>query len=144
MTKESKKIPSWLSPWPRKFVAKTLVVKGWSEIGPLYEKLEKAPVDTAEELAQWLLDWSEVQAAIGEFGTNRYVNMTCHTDDEAAKNAYLEVVREVMPKVTEKENRLDESFWPRPPKARYLSMSTSGLSVWWKFPKNCLRKKIFR
>ena len=117
MTKESNKNPSWLSPWPRKFVTKALTVKGWSEIGPLYEKLEEAPVDTTEELAQWLLDWSEVQAIIGEFATNRYVNMTCHTDDEAAKNAYLEVVREVMPKVTEKENRLDEKFLASPAKS---------------------------
>ena len=117
MTKESNKNPSWLSPWPRKFVTKALTVKGWSEIGPLYEKLEEASVDTTEELAQWLLDWSEVQAIIGEFATNRYVNMTCHTDDEAAKNAYLEVVREVMPKVTEKENRLDEKFLASPAKS---------------------------
>ena len=117
MTEKNNETPPWLAPWSRKFVDKTLLVKGWNEIGPLYDKLEEAPVETTEKLVQWLLDWSEVQAVIGEFATKRYVEMTCHTDDEAAKNAYLEVVREVMPKVTEKENRLDEKFLASPAKS---------------------------
>jgi oligoendopeptidase F len=49
--------------------------------------------------ADLLLDRSDLDAAAQEAHTNLYINMTCHTDDEQARSAYLAFVENVEPKL---------------------------------------------
>ncbi len=68
---------------------------------PLYQALLDRPVANAEDLAQLLLDRSELDAAVGEARADRYINMTRHTDDEAITKAFLQFVEELDPKLKE-------------------------------------------
>ncbi|MDH5639010.1 MAG: M3 family metallopeptidase, partial [Nitrospinota bacterium] len=108
----------WLELFPRSFVAADLEMKSWADIEPYFAKLVERDIHTTAELEKWLADWSEAQSVVEEFASVRYVEMTCHTDDEGKKNAYLECVREVEPKLIEWENKLDHKYYESPLRAR--------------------------
>ncbi|MDH5511308.1 MAG: M3 family oligoendopeptidase [Nitrospinota bacterium] len=108
----------WLKLFPRSFVAADLVMQSWADIEPYFAKLSQRDLHTTAELEAWLADWSEAQSVVEEFASVRYVEMTCHTDDEDKKNAYLECVREVEPKLIEWENKLDHKYYDSPLRAR--------------------------
>ncbi|MDH5757769.1 MAG: M3 family oligoendopeptidase [Nitrospinota bacterium] len=108
----------WLATFGRSFVSPDLVMKNWADIEPYFVKLTQRELKTVGDLEQWLFDWSEALSVVEEFGSVRYVEMTCHTDDESKKNAYLELVREVEPKLVEWENKLDHKYYECPLRAR--------------------------
>ncbi|HSY09895.1 MAG TPA: M3 family oligoendopeptidase, partial [Candidatus Dormibacteraeota bacterium] len=51
---------------PRTFVPQNLDLGDWPQIAPLFGQLEKrAPqIKSATDLERWLLDWSELNAAL--------------------------------------------------------------------------------
>src|SRR5262249_36691865 len=53
---------------PRQFVPESIDLGDWSQISPLYDRLEaRAPeCATAADLERWLIDWSELNAALDE------------------------------------------------------------------------------
>ena len=68
---------------PRTFVPQTVDLGDWPQIAPLFDQLENraAQCKTAADLERWLLDWSELNAALDEESSRRYIAMTCHTDN---------------------------------------------------------------
>jgi oligoendopeptidase F len=89
-------------------------MKGWADVEPYFSELAEREIGSLSELERWIADWSEVKSVVEEYATVRYVEMTRHTDDETKKNAYLECVRQVEPKLTEWENRLDIKYYESP------------------------------
>ena len=71
---------------PRAFVPQAIDLGDWPQIAPLFDHLEnRAPqIKSAAELERWLLDWSELNAALDEEASRRYIAMTCHTDSADA------------------------------------------------------------
>jgi oligoendopeptidase F len=104
----------WLAPFPRRFVAEGLSVEKWEDIEPYYEQLDSRSVETKNELETWLIDFSELKSVADEFVTRRYIAMTCQTDDDARKEAYLYCVREMDPKMTEWDDRLLRKYLGSP------------------------------
>ncbi len=104
----------WLAPYERSFVPVDLVIKNWKDVEPVYQRLLDAPINNVSDLEAWLINWSEVRGCIDQFATGRYVDMTCHTDDDNKKNAYLEVVRDFYPEVTRFEDKLNRKFTGSP------------------------------
>src|ERR1700742_2419418 len=84
---------------PRKFVPLDADLGDWAAIEPLFESLKQriGPIGTTVELEQWLLDWSELSAALDEESSKRYIAMTCHTDNASAEKAYLHFVEKIDP-----------------------------------------------
>jgi oligoendopeptidase F len=72
----------------------------FENLEPLFKALLARPVSSAEELALWLLDRSELSAACSEGRANLYISMTCDTDDKAAQAAYGAYIENVAPKLT--------------------------------------------
>jgi len=104
-------------PFPRRFVAADFIPSDWAGLEPYYRTLSEAPLDTAAQLERWLREWSELRAVADEFVTRRYIEMTCHTDDPARKEAYLYCVREVEPKLTEWDDTLNRRYYESPARA---------------------------
>ena len=80
----------------------------------------KAPA----ELEKWLLDWSELNAALDEEASRRYIAMTCHTDNSDAEKAYLHFVEHVEPQLKPRQFVLEKIYVSHPfreelPKARF-------------------------
>src|SRR6266513_141502 len=84
---------------PRRFVPQQIDLGNWGQIEPLFDQLEaRAPqCKGAPDLERWLLDWGELNAALDEESSRRYIAMTCHTDSSEAEKAFLHFVENVEP-----------------------------------------------
>ncbi|HEY3901598.1 MAG TPA: M3 family oligoendopeptidase [Chthoniobacter sp.] len=101
---------------PRRFVPEVIDLGEWAQVAPLFEKLETRgnACPTVEELERWLLDWSELTAALDEEKNRRYVAMTCHTDNADAEKAYLHFVEQIEPHTKPCEFRLEKVLTSHP------------------------------
>ena len=111
---------------PRTFVPKEINLGDWPKIAPLFDQLETRAAQTksAVELENWLLDWSELNAALDEEGSRRYIAMTCHTDNADAEKAYLHFVEHVEPQLKPRQFALEKIYVAHPqrkklPKQRF-------------------------
>src|SRR3974377_1123298 len=86
---------------PRRFVPSKIDLGDWPQVALLVDELEtRAPeCRTGADLQKWLLDWSELSAALDEEASRRYIAMTCHTDNPEAEKAYLHFVEKVQPQL---------------------------------------------
>ena len=101
---------SGTAPAASAFVPADLDAARWENLAPLYQALLDRKVDGADGLRRLLLDRSELDSAASETQTNLYINMTCHTDDEQIKAAYLDFVERVEPKLKEAGFELDRKI----------------------------------
>ena len=111
---------------PREFVPKKLDLGNWDEVKPLFDQLEEraARCKTATDLEKWLLHYGELNAAIDEESSRRYIAMTCFTDDSELEKDYLHFIESVEPELKPRQQRLAEIYLAHPvrqllPKARY-------------------------
>jgi len=111
---------------PRRFIPADANLGEWNHISPLFDHLEtRAPeCKSTAELERWLIDWGELDAAVDEESSRRYIAMTCHTRDAEAKKAYLDFVEHVEPQLKPRQFKLSEIFLAHPlrnklPKQRY-------------------------
>jgi oligoendopeptidase F len=111
---------------PRSFVPPNLDLGDWTRVAPLYDQLETraAQAKTDAELERWLLDWSELNAALDEEGSRRYIAMTCHTDNADAEKAYLHFVEQIEPQLKPRQFALEKIYVAHPqreklPKQRF-------------------------
>jgi oligoendopeptidase F len=111
---------------PRTFVPQNLDLGDWPQIAPLFDQLEirATQAESAVKLERWLLDWSELSAALDEEASRRYIAMTCHTDNADAEQAYLHFVEHVEPQLKPRQFALEQIYVAHPqfnylPKARY-------------------------
>ncbi len=83
----------------RTFVSKDLDPSNFSNLEPLYDSLLDRPIHSATELERWLADLSELTAVVDEFGSRKYIDKSCHTDDKQIEAAYMNFVENVEPKI---------------------------------------------
>ena len=83
--------------FPRRLVAPNDLLQDWPSIEPYFDRLRDRRIDTTDDLERWLLDYSELAAAIAEVGTDRHVRMTCQTDDPKCKAAFLDFIENIDP-----------------------------------------------
>src|SRR5438477_8971400 len=97
---------------PRKFVPSGSDLGNWNTIAPLFDQLESraAQAKSVGEFQRWLLDWSELSAALDQESSCRYIAMTCHTDNEEAKRAYLHFVENVDPQIKPRQFKLAQIY----------------------------------
>ena len=98
------------SEFPRRFVAADAEVGEWSGVEPYYRKLVERPVQSREEFEQWLLDASELAAVLGEEETRLYTAMTCATDDEQRKQAFMHYVEHIDPQREPWEHKIRQKY----------------------------------
>ena len=97
---------------PRTFVPHTIDLGAWPQIAPLFDQLEARAAEgqSAADLERWLLDWSELSAALDEESSRRYIAMTCHTDNADAEKAYLHFVENVEPQLKPRQVALEKIY----------------------------------
>jgi oligoendopeptidase F len=101
---------------PRKFVPEKIDLGDWPQIAPLFDQLERraAEATSAIALENFLLDWSELNAALDEESSRRYIAMTCHTDNADAEKAYLHFVEHVEPQLKPRQFALEKIYVAHP------------------------------
>ena len=105
---------------PRTYLPLNLDLGDWAQVAPLFDQLEQqaARAKTAAALKRWLLDWSELNAALDEEGSRRYIAMTCHTDNPEAEQAYLHFVEHVEPQMKPRQFALEKIYATHPLRAK--------------------------
>lgn len=102
----------------RSFVPQDLDVANFAKLEPLYRQLLDRPIRSTAELEQWLADFSELSAVVDEYGSRKYIDKSCHTEDEAIEKAYLHYVENVEPKVKPLYFELQKKYLQSPYRAQ--------------------------
>ncbi|MGB0715912.1 MAG: M3 family oligoendopeptidase [Phycisphaerae bacterium] len=102
------------STYSRRFVENDADLSQWEMIEPYLDQLKERNVDDAGDLVRWLEDYSELAACIDEVGTDRHVRMTCQTDDEERKAAFLDFIRNIEPKCKPRFHDLNVKYVESP------------------------------
>ncbi|MEZ6191753.1 MAG: M3 family oligoendopeptidase [Phycisphaerales bacterium] len=83
----------------RRFVPTDLDPSDWVQLEPIYKSLLDRPTDSLEQLKQWLADFSELSAAVYEYGSRKNIDSACHTDDPEIEKAFLHYIENIAPKI---------------------------------------------
>lgn len=102
-----------------------------AQLEPLYQALLKRPITSAAELERWLADFSELSAAVDEYGGRRYIEKSCHTDNEAIERAYLHYVENIEPRIKPLYFELQKKYLQSPAKQQLDPSRYSILTRRW-------------
>jgi oligoendopeptidase F len=82
---------------PRHFIPSNFVVTDWPNLEPYFKDLLDRNIDTKENLEQWLLDQSELEAVVSEDACWRQIKMTCDTQNKVLEAAFNFYCTELQP-----------------------------------------------
>jgi oligoendopeptidase F len=113
-----------ISKKPRTYIPETLNID-WISLEPIFNDLLSRNISSVSELEKWLLDRSEIEAALEEDFAWRYIRMTCDTTDETLLKDFQFFATEIEPKIAPINNQLNKKFIDSPyseklDKERYL------------------------
>ncbi len=92
------------------FVPFDLDASDWPKTEGYFKALLERPVNTPADLEKWLRDRSELEASVNETRANLYIDMTCHTDDQAIKSRYMNFIENIEPKLKPMVFALDRKY----------------------------------
>jgi oligoendopeptidase F len=102
-------------------------------------ELNSRELPDADALEGWCRDYSEVCACMAEEAARRFVDHTCHTEDEAITARYMEWVEEIAPVLKERCFQLDQRLSESP----HLDQLDAGeFSMWIRSVRNS--NELFR
>jgi oligoendopeptidase F len=81
----------------RKFLSENFSFDNWEGLEPWFRKLSDREINSEKELMNWLLDYSELDAAFDEEMAWRYIRSTCDTVNLEYEKAYDFFVSEIEP-----------------------------------------------
>lgn len=84
---------------PRNYLPADYTLTDWAGLEPFFKELAERPISTKVELAQWLLDMSELEAAVSEDACWRQIRMTCDTENKELEEAFHFFVMEIQPHI---------------------------------------------
>src|SRR5271154_5639980 len=102
--------PQLLAYKKRTFVPENADLTDVKTVVGLYEKLDEKPIISAQELEHWLIERSELDAALSQAGSILYIRMTCQTDDPKIAGAYTKFVETIPPAVKPINDRLNHQY----------------------------------
>ncbi len=94
---------------PRTYIPQNLKME-WESLSPILDELLKRGINSVEELAQWLKDKSELEAALEEDFAWRYIKMSCDTANEQLVKDFQYFATEIEPKISPIANELNKKF----------------------------------
>lgn len=94
----------------RSFVPEDADLTNVGIVTGFYEKLFMRPIRSSKELEGFVLDRSELEAAVSQQGSILYIHMTCQTDDPQKASAYKAFIETVIPAIKSLEDRLNHKF----------------------------------
>ncbi|HVV55188.1 MAG TPA: M3 family oligoendopeptidase [Mucilaginibacter sp.] len=97
----------------RHYIPGNLNIK-WENLEPLFIELTERPINSVEELEQWLRDRSELEAALEEDFAWRYIRMTCDTTSNELLQSFQYFATEIEPKTAPYSNELNKKLVGNP------------------------------
>jgi len=94
----------------RRFVPANLNLSEWNAIGPVAKQLQDRAIKSSQELETWLADFSELYAAIDEYGSRAYINKSCHTDNKEYEAKFMHYIESIEPELKPVMFELQKKF----------------------------------
>ena len=91
-----------------------LDARKWDELQPIYQEFLDREIVSADALESWLLELGQFDAYVCETGSMLYVDMTCDTENEEVKRAYLDFVEQVQPELAKVGDSLNRKLAESP------------------------------
>ena len=98
-----------ISKKPRTYIPEILNID-WISLEPIFNELLSRNISSVAELEKWLVDRSEIEAALEEDFAWRYIRMTCDTTDETLLKDFQFFATEIEPKIAPINNQLNKKF----------------------------------
>lgn len=95
---------------PRSYLPANFKVTDWGTLEPYFKELLERPLNTKQDLEQWLKDVSELEAVIGEDAAWRQIRMTCDTENKELEQAFTFFVTEIQPKMQPYADKLNRKL----------------------------------
>jgi oligoendopeptidase F len=99
-----------ITPIPRSFLPHDFTVTTWEHLEPYFQQLLNRPLNSIQELEQWLKDSSELEAVISEDACWRQVRMTCDTENKELEEAFNYFYIEIAPKMQPYADQLNRKL----------------------------------
>ena len=99
---------------PRRFVPQDFKLTNWETLEPFCKELLDRPINSKEELDQWLHDVSELEAVVSEDACWRQIKMTCDTTDKSLEEAFAFFCMEIQPKLQPYADALNKKLIASP------------------------------
>jgi oligoendopeptidase F len=90
----------------RTYIPQELEMK-WETLEPIFDELLQRKLEELTDLEQWLLDKSELEAALEEDFAWRYIRMSCDTNNEQLVQDFQYFATEIEPKISPIANDLN-------------------------------------
>src|SRR5262245_35632884 len=100
--------------YPRKFVPERADVGNWADVEPLFAELLKRNVASVDAVENWLVDYSELVAALWEENNRRHIAMTSQTDDPAREASYQQFIQEIMERCKPVMDAMERAYLENP------------------------------
>ena len=94
----------------RIFLPDNLVIDSWQKLEPYFEDLKNRSFSNVNELEQWLLEKSELEAVLEEDMAWRYIKMNIDTSDKSLEKDFMFFVQEVEPKIAPYTNAYNQKL----------------------------------
>jgi oligoendopeptidase F len=91
----------------RHFLSQDLIIDSWKRVEPFFIDLKERELSSVKQLEKWLLDRSELEAALSEDFAWRYIKMTCDTTNQVLTDDYNFFVSEIDPHISPYSNELN-------------------------------------
>jgi len=117
---------------PRSFVPANIDPADAAQLEPLYQRLLDRPIASTAELERWLADVSELSAVVDEYGSRRYIDKSCHTDDAEIEKRFLHFIENVEPKIKPLFFLLQKKFLDCPERSGLTGTRMAVLLRKWK------------
>ncbi len=95
---------------PRTFLPNNFQITTFASLAPFFTQLQNTEITSVAVLEKWLLQISELQAAISEDACWRQIKMTCDTTDASLEEAFTFFCTELQPQITATSNLLNKKL----------------------------------
>ncbi|MCI4670890.1 MAG: M3 family oligoendopeptidase [Bacteroidia bacterium] len=114
----------------RNFLPVDFVIGEWEALKPYFDQLMAHELDSKEALQSFLHKRSELDSAIAEDFAWRYINMTCHTQNEGYQKSYQSFLENIYAHLSSYDDKLNRKmaespFFEQLPEDPYLTFVRS-------------------
>lgn len=94
----------------RQFLPQEADLRDLQQLTDFYSQLCKREIYCARDLERWILDRSELEAAVDQEGSILYIHMTCQTDDAKHAQNYQYFITTIVPSIKPFQDQLNQKF----------------------------------
>ncbi|MEE6188247.1 hypothetical protein PIECOFPK_00719 [Mycovorax composti] len=99
-----------IQPIPRHFLPADFSITDWNALEPYFKELLERPLNSLQELEQWLKDLSELEAVVSEEACWRQIKMTCDTENPQLAESFNYFMMEIQPKMQPYSDQLNRKL----------------------------------